>query len=224
MKVKEKNNTPSKGINRVWKCFYLVCKRIFDIFISLIGLVFLVPIYIIIRIAYIISGDFNGILYTQDRIGIHGKKFKLYKYRSMIIDADNKLEELLNNNEDLRKEYKENKKLVNDPRVTKVGTFIRKYSIDELPQLLNVFIGNMSLIGNRPYLPREKKDMGKYFDGIVKTKPGLTGYWQINGRNDTSFNKRLQLEEYYSEHQCFKLDFKIFFKTFAVVLQGRGAK
>ena len=124
----------------------------------------------------------------------------------------------------MRKEYRKTKKLKNDPRITKVGKLIRKTSIDELPQLINIFIGNMSLIGNRPYLPREKEDMGLYFNSIVKTKPGLTGYWQVNGRSDTTFEKRLELESYYSNHCSLKLDIKIFFKTFKVVLFHGGAE
>ena len=99
-----------------------------------------------------------------------------------------------------------------------MGKFLRKASLDELPQLINVFLGDMTMIGNRPYLPREKEDMGEAFDEIVKTKPGLTGYWQVSGRSDTTFEKRLELERYYSNHYSLKLDCYIFFKTFAVVL------
>ena len=206
------------------KFFYCATKRLFDIIVSFIGMIFLIPIYLFVRIAYFLTGDFHTIIYTHDRIGKNGDTFKLYKFRSMIVDADEKLKELLKNDKKLREEYSENKKLHNDPRITKVGRFIRKYSIDELPQLINIFLGDMSLIGNRPYLPREKKDMGDYFDDIVKTKPGLTGYWQISGRNDVTFKKRLQLEKYYSNNQSFSLDVHIFFRTFKVVLFGRGAK
>lgn len=101
---------------------------------------------------------------------------------------------------------------------------MRKLSIDELPQLINVLKGDMSMIGNRPYLPREKDDMGEYYKDIIKTKPGLTGYWQVNGRSDTTFNERLKLESFYSNHNSLVLDIKIFFKTFQVVLFGKGAK
>ena len=204
--------------------FYFFIKRIFDIIVSLIGIAFLIPIYLVVRIAYMLTGDFHSIIYTHGRIGKDGVVFKLYKFRSMCIDADEKLQKLLKENKDFKKEYEINKKLSNDPRITKVGKFIRRYSIDELPQLVNIFLGDMSLIGNRPYLPKEKTDMGKFFDDIVKTKPGLTGYWQVSGRNDVSFRRRLELEQYYSNHQGFKIDFHIFFKTFDVVLHGRGAK
>ena len=126
-------------------------------------------------------------------------------------------------NEDLKKEYKTNKKLKNDPRITKIGKIIRHCSIDEMPQFINIFKGNMSLIGNRPYLPREKDDMGMYYTHIIKTKPGLTGYWQTSGRSNTTFEQRLGLESYYSNHQTFKLDIRIFFKTFSVVFFGKDA-
>lgn len=212
------------SLRRVKKNFYLGIKRTFDIVISLIGCLFLLPIMLLIKIASIISGDFNKIVFSQNRIGKNGKEFKFYKFRSMVPNADQALFELLEKNPERKKEYKLNKKLENDPRITKIGKFIRKTSLDELPQLINVLKGDMSLIGNRPYLPREKKDMKKYYNDIVKTKPGLTGYWQVNGRSDTSFGQRLTLEQYYSNHASLKLDIKIFFKTFKVVLLHKGSK
>ena len=120
-------------------------------------------------------------------------------------------------------QYIENKKLKNDPRITKAGKILRRTSLDELPQLINVLKGDMSMIGNRPYIPREKRDMGKHFSEIVKTRPGITGYWQVSGRENASFKKRLELEKYYSNNQSFLLDIKIFFKTFKAVLGGHGA-
>ncbi|MBQ9019162.1 MAG: sugar transferase [Bacilli bacterium] len=205
------------------KAIYLLCKRIIDIIISLVGLILLLPVTIIVKIAYMCTGDFNSIFFTQDRIGKDGKIFKFYKFRSMVPNADEVLFKKLAEDEKLREEYSMNKKLKNDPRITKIGRIIRKSSIDEMPQFINIFLGDMSLIGNRPYLPREKKDMGKAYDTILRTKPGLTGYWQTSGRSDLSFKKRLELEKYYSEHSGFKLDIKIFFKTFKVLLSGKGA-
>lgn len=206
------------------RVIYLFVKRVFDLLISAIGIIFLIPITFAIKLSYVFHGDFYPVIYTHERIGKNGKLFKLYKYRSMVPNADEELKNILNSDKKLYAEYKKNKKLSNDPRITKIGKFIRKYSIDELPQLINVFIGNMSLIGNRPYLPREKKDMGNYYKYIILTKPGITGYWQVSGRNDISFKKRLQLEKYYSNNNSIGMDLKIFFKTFKVVLCGRGAK
>ena len=210
--------------SKTQKLFYLFIKRIFDIFVSLIGVILLIPITLCVKISYILIGDFHPIIYTHERIGKNGKIFKLYKFRSMVPNADKELTKILKSNKELNKEYNKNKKLENDPRITKVGKFIRKYSIDELPQLFNVLIGNMSLIGNRPYLPREKKDMGNYYRYIIMTKPGITGYWQVSGRNDVSFKRRLKLEKYYSNNYSLTMDISIFFKTFKVVLCGRGAK
>ena len=170
------------------------------------------------------NGDFHSIFYTQERIGKNGKLFKLYKYRSMIPNADQVLDKLLKENKEMAKEYKLNKKLENDPRITKAGRLIRKSSIDELPQLLNILKGEMSFVGNRPYLPREKKDMGKYYDDIVKTKPGLTGFWQVSLRNRGTFKERLKMEQYYSNHYGMRFDTSIFFKTFSVVFGCKGAK
>ena len=206
------------------RVIYLFVKRVFDLLISAIGIIFLVPITFAIKLSYVFHGDFYPVIYAHERIGKNGKLFKLYKYRSMVPNADEELKNILNSDKKLYAEYKKNKKLSNDPRITKIGKFIRKYSIDELPQLINVFIGNMSLIGNRPYLPREKKDMGNYYKYIILTKPGITGYWQVSGRNDISFKKRLQLEKYYSNNNSIGMDLKIFFKTFRVVICGRGAK
>ena len=204
------------------KTFYLIVKRIFDIICSLIGCIVLIPIVMVVKLCYVLSGDFTSIFYNHERIGKNGKTFKLYKFRSMVPNADEMLKELLKDPK-LKKEYDKNKKLKNDPRITKIGRILRKTSIDEMPQFLNVLIGNMAIIGNRPYLPREKNDMGKYFEDIVKSKPGITGYWQTAGRNELDFESRLKLEQYYSDNMGLALDIKIFFKTFAVVLFGRGA-
>ena len=221
MKINNKTNTSFLLLKKI---IYLFIKRCFDIIVSIIGCVFLIPIAILIKFIYILSGDFHSIIFIQDRIGKDGKHFKFYKFRSMVPNADEILWEYLKNNNEAAKEYKINKKLKYDPRITKVGRFIRKVSLDELPQMLNVLKGDMSIIGNRPYLPREKEDMHDYFDEIVKTKPGITGYWQVSGRSDVSFDTRLKLESYYSNNCSLRLDVIIFFKTFKVVLGGVGAK
>lgn len=202
---------------------YLIFKRIFDICVSFCALIVLSPILLIVVIAIRLDSKGSAI-FTQDRIGKDGKLFKLYKFRSMKLNADKILFEMLEKDETLALEYKINKKLRNDPRITRVGKIIRKTSIDELPQLVNVLLGDMSLIGNRPYLPRELEDMGPYYNEIIKTKPGITGYWQTSGRSNTTFKTRCKMEADYSNKVCFKLDAKIFFKTFEVLLKRSGAE
>ena len=225
MDITETVATVDKKISsRVGHKIYLIIKRTMDIFFSLIGLIFLLPIAIIVKIIYMCNKDFHPIFFKQKRIGKNGKLFNFYKFRSMVPNADEVLTKLLKEDKEAAKEYKINKKLENDPRITKIGKILRKTSIDELPQLINVLKGDMSLIGNRPYLPREKEDMGDYYNDILKTKPGLTGYWQVSGRSNTTFEERLKLEKYYSNHNSLKLDIKIFFKTFKVVLLHKGSK
>ena len=203
---------------------YRLIKRLFDLCAGLIGLIVLIPVALITKISYLLSGDKEPIFFVQKRIGKDGKLFNFYKFRTMIPNADAELERLLREDPKLKEEYRINKKLNNDPRITKMGKKLRKYSLDELPQVINIFLGQMSVIGNRPYLPREKDDMGVAYNTIVATKPGLTGYWQVHGRNDVTFERRVELESYYSEHCGILMDIGIFFKTFKVVLFGRGAK
>ena len=200
--------------------FYAFIKRLFDIVAGLVGLLILVPLTVVIKIAYMLSGDFYSIFYSQPRVGKDGTAFKLMKFRSMIPNAEAELTELMKKNKKIRNEYTENKKLVDDPRITKVGKVIRKWSIDEMPQFINVLFGSMSVIGNRPYLLTEKKDMGKYYKSIVKTKPGITGLWQISGHNDVSFKSRLELESTYADLACLSLDAHIFWRTIGAVFGG----
>ena len=214
-----KTNIDFKNIT---KSLYLICKRVFDTLTASIALILLSPIFLLVAI--LIKRDDKGkVFLTQERIGKNGQNFKLYKFRTMVVNADEILMELLKDPK-IEKEYKKNMKLKNDPRITKIGKFLRKTSLDELPQLINVVKGEMSLIGNRPYLPREKDDMGKYYEEIIKTKPGITGYWQVKGRSNITFKERCELESYYSNNATLLLDIKIFFLTFYVVLTGKGAE
>ena len=206
------------------KQLYLCIKRIFDIICSLFGLIFFIISYIFVKIAYMLTGDFHRVLFTQDRIGKNGKHFKLFKFRSMVPNGEEVLKEMMEKDPKIREEYTKNKKLENDPRITKVGKVIRKCSIDELPQFINIFIGNMSLVGPRPYLPGEKNDMGKYYDYVITCKPGLTGLWQVSGRSDIDFNNRLKLDKKYALERGLKGDIKIIFKTFGAVFGKKGAK
>ena len=209
----------SISLSNIKNKIYLFTKRLFDIVFGLIGIIFLIPIALIIKIIYMCSKDFSPIFFKQTRIGKNGKEFKLYKFRTMVPNADEVLKKMLKKDKGLAKEYRKYRKLLKDPRITKTGRFLRKSSLDELPQLINVLKGEMSLIGNRPYLPREKKAMGKFYNTIIITKPGVTGYWQVSGRSDLTFKRRLKLEKYYSENCGFLLDAKIFFKTFKVVFK-----
>ena len=164
------------------RSFYFFVKRLFDILMSIIGIIVMIPIALLVKISYMLTGDFDSIFYKQKRIGKNGEEFDFYKFRSMIPNADKVLKELLKNDKKLAKEYKINKKLEHDPRITKMGNILRKTSLDELPQVLNIIKNDMSVIGNRPYLPREKEDMGIYYNDIIKTKPEYdirTDKWQI---------------------------------------------
>ena len=200
-----------------------IVKRGIDIIGGLCGILLLVPLTIGIWIANKISKEEGPVFYTQDRIGKNGKIFKMYKYRSMVVGADEKLEKYLEENEEARKEFKEYKKLKDDPRITKIGKFIRKTSLDEFPQFINVLKGDMSLVGPRPYLPREKEDINGFFKYITSCKPGITGLWQTSGRSDTTFTERLTLDmDYYYKHTL-KRDIKILYKTVENVIKKEGA-
>ena len=201
-----------------------IIKRGFDIIFGIIGCIILLPLLLIVKIAYLLNGDHESVFFIQKRIGLNGKEFDFYKFRSMIPNADEVLFKLLREDKEAAAEYKKYKKLKHDPRITGVGKFLRRTSLDELPQFINVLNGTMSLIGNRPYLPREKQDMGESFDEIVKTKPGITGYWQVSGKENSSFEKRLEMETEYSNNASIILDIKIFFKTFKAILIGHGAE
>lgn len=198
-------------------------KRIVDVVGALIGCIILIPLTLFIWIANIISKDNGPVFYVQKRIGKDGKKFKMYKYRSMVVNADQKLKGYLLDNPEVNEEFSKYKKIKNDPRITPIGKFIRKTSLDEFPQFINVLKGDMSLVGPRPYLPREKRAMGKAYKDIIKIKPGLTGPWQVAGRNEISFEERLKMDIEYSNHYSLKNDAKCFFGTFTKIFSKKGA-
>ena len=203
---------------------YRFVKRFIDIIAGLIGIILLIPITIIVEIIRIVKKENDGpLFYEQLRIGKNGKQFRMYKFRSMCMNADETLKEYLEKNPEAKKEYRKYKKLKDDPRVTKVGKVLRETSLDEFPQLINVLLGNMSLVGPRPYLPREQKDMGEYYTSIIKVKPGITGPWQIAGRSKISFEDRLKMDLEYANNCTLKNDIKILWKTFTKVLDKDGA-
>ena len=202
---------------------YSFLKRTVDITASATALLLLSPVFLVTSLA--IRKDSDGpAMFTQKRIGKDGKLFEIYKFRTMVPDADKKLFEMLERDEKAREEYKLNKKLKHDPRITKVGNFLRKTSIDELPQLINVLKGDMSLVGPRPYLPREIDDMGSYYDTIIESKPGITGLWQVSGRSNTTFEERLHFDKEYNEKKSFTYDMGLLVKTVGSVVKGDGAE
>ena len=215
--------TPILERNKTVLKFEKIIKRFMDILGGGIGVLTLIPLTLIIWIANKLVKDEGPIFYTQERIGENGKIFKMYKYRSMVIGADEKLTKYLEENEDAREEYKKYKKLKNDPRITVIGKILRKTSLDEFPQFINVLKGDMSLVGPRPYLPREKEDMNGFFKYITSCKPGLTGFWQVNGRNDVTFTDRLSMDMNYYYNHNLKLDIKLLIKTLVKVFKKEGA-
>lgn len=208
----------------VSRMIYFKVKRAFDILVGLFGILCMLPLAFIIKAVSIANRDYHSIFYKQQRIGKNGKLFTMYKFRTMVPDADQVLIELMRTNPEFRNEYYTNKKVKNDPRITKIGKFLRKTSLDEIPQFLNVLRGEMSLVGNRPYLPIEKEDMGGYFKIITSTKPGLTGIWQVSGRSNTTFQRRMDLEKNYSLNRNFKIDLEIIWKTIEQVFKKNGAE
>lgn len=198
--------------------------RVLDIVIGLIGLILTIFLCVVVKITYVKNGDYDPIIFTQDRIGLNGKLFKMYKIRSMVPNADQILFDLMERDENIRKEYEKNKKLENDPRITKIGHKIRKSSLDEFPQFFNVLLGDMTLVGPRPYLPREKKDMGNTYNIIIQCKPAITGPWQVGGRSEIDFSDRCQIDIEYVKNKTIKQDMKIFLKTISSVINKNGAK
>ncbi len=205
------NNATTINNKKVKLYIEKAVKRVIDIIAGLVGTILLIPITIGIYIARkMLKEDDGPIFYDQLRIGKGGKYFKLYKYRSMVIGADDKLKDYLAENEEAREEYSKYKKLKKDPRITKLGNFLRKTSLDEFPQFINVLKGDMSLVGPRPYLPREKEDMSEYYKYIIQCKPGITGYWQIAGRSNVTFQDRLDLDIKYYETKSLKMILKYY--------------
>lgn len=195
-------------------------KRMIDIAGGLVGSLSLIPLSVFVYIYNRRCGDTGPIMFSQNRIGKNGKQFKVYKYRTMIQGADQVLEELMAKDPAVREEYEKNKKLQNDPRITKAGHFLREKSLDEFPQFLNVLKGDMSLIGPRPYLPKEVRDMGDYYNDIVSMAPGVTGMWQTHGRSNVSFEERLELDQFYYRNWSLWLDLTLLVKTIQTMLVG----
>lgn len=202
------------------KKIYRFFKRIIDIIGALVGCIILLPLTLGIWIANNIAKDNGPVFYVQKRIGKNGKAFTMYKYRSMVVDADKKLRRYLLDNPQANEEFVKYRKLKEDPRITAVGKFIRKTSLDEFPQFINVLKGDMSLVGPRPYLPREKRAMKKAYKEIIKTKPGLTGPWQVNGRSEISLEDRMKMDIEYIKTESFLNDLKFLLRTVLKIIKS----
>ena len=199
---------------------YRFFKRCFDIVCSSFAIILLSPVYIILSV--IVKCTSKGpVFYSHKRIGKNGKEIGILKFRSMVKNADRMIDDFT---EEQKKEFKENYKLENDPRVTKFGNFLRKTSLDELPQLFNIFMGSLSIVGPRPVTQEETLLYGKDRDLLLSVTPGLTGLWASSGRSNLSYDERIRLELQYVRECSFWYDIKIIFNTIIPVFKGHGAK
>ncbi|MGG0457390.1 MULTISPECIES: sugar transferase [Bacillus cereus group] len=215
--VKKNELLAAEEVNQRW--LYLFMKRLMDIVGALCGLILLLPIFLIVALLIKLEDPKGPIFFKQNRVGKNEKEFGMYKFRSMVTGAEEKLKELLQHNEVSGAMFK----MKDDPRVTKIGKFIRKTSIDELPQLLNVLKGEMSLVGPRPPLPREVKEYTYYDKQRLLVTPGCTGLWQVTERNSVGFKEMVELDLTYIQHRSLWFDVKLMFKTVLVLFGSKDA-
>ena len=197
---------------------YYTAKRLLDIILSMFGIVFLLPVFLCIAVSIKID-DGGSVLHFREIIGKHGKRFHALKFRTMIPDADTYLAK----HPELMQKFKQNMKLLQDPRITRTGRFLRKTSLDELPQLFNVLVGQMSLVGPRIIHPSELARYGEYGQKRLSVRPGITGLWQISGRQHISYDERVQLDMQYIDTRSFIVDLVILVKTLKVFIVHTGA-
>lgn len=202
------------------KPIYDFVKRFADIVCSLVAIILLSPIFIITSIAVKTTSK-GPIIFVHKRVGKNEKEIGIYKFRSMVMNAEALIEEFT---PEQKAEFQKNFKLENDPRITKVGKFLRKTSLDELPQLFNILKGDLSIVGPRPIVEAETKIYGGYKDMLLSVKPGLTGFWAANGRSNTNYKRRRAMEIYYIKNRSLLFDIKIIFKTIISVFKAEGAK
>lgn len=198
-------------------------KRSIDVVGGIFGIILLIPITLFVAVVNLINKENGPIFYAQKRVGKNGKIFKMYKFRTMVVNADEKLKQILATDEEKRKEWEENRKLKDDPRITKIGSFLRKTSLDEFPQFVNVLFGTLSLVGPRAVVEDELEKFGVYKYDVLSVKPGITGYWAANGRSDTSYEERVYMETKYARNWSVWMDIKILFKTVISVIKKEGA-
>ncbi len=204
--------------------FYRLIKSFFDLLFSLLFIITFLPLFLVI--SFLIKLSSRGpIFFIQKRIGKNNIPFKCIKFRTMHPEAKDILENLLLKDSELKKEFEETHKIKNDPRITTIGKFLRKTSLDELPQFINVLRGEMSIIGPRPIVKDEKKKYGKHLKKVLLIKPGITGLWQVSGRNNLSYKRRVMLDLHYVENYNLLMDLRILLRTFGVILfpLDRGA-
>lgn len=201
------------------KPVYDFFKRIFDIICSSVALIILSPVFLILAAA-IKTTDKGPVFFAHRRVGKDGKPLNIYKFRSMVTNAEDLIKQFT---PEQKAEYERNFKLENDPRVTKVGKFMRRTSLDELPQLFNILKGDISIVGPRPVMEVETEIYGNYRDMLLSVKPGLTGFWAANGRSCTTYTRRRAMEIYYIKNRSVCFDLKIILKTITSVFKGEGA-
>ena len=204
--------------------FYKYIKILFDLLFSLIFLISFLPLFLVISLLIKLSSR-GPIFFSQKRIGKNNISFRCIKFRTMYPEAKDILENLLMQDSLLKSEFEANHKIKNDPRITTIGKLLRKTSLDELPQFINVLRGEMSIIGPRPIVKEEKKKYGKYFKKVSSIKPGITGLWQVSGRNKLTYKRRVMLDLNYVDNHNFLMDLRILLRTFGVILfpLDRGA-
>lgn len=217
-RLQENDDSSIESLTKDEKIIYNFSKRILDLLLSLLALVILSPLLLIVAIVIKIESK-GPIIFSQKRIGLNGQEFKMYKFRSMVVNAEELKKKLVKKNEMSGPMFK----IKDDPRITKVGKFIRKTSIDELPQLINIVNGDMSLVGPRPSLPNEVAKFESWMLDRLNVKPGLTCYWQVSGRNNIEFIEWMKLDLKYIDERSFLLDLKLIFKTFFVLFGDKNA-
>lgn len=199
-----------------------LARRIFDVTLAILALVLLWPLLLLI--AGLVFLDSPGtILFRQPRLGLGGRRFTLLKFRTMHPAAEARLHEVLADDAQQRRDWAQYQKLKGDPRLTNCGRWLRRWSLDELPQIFNVLVGDMSLVGPRPILPEQRQAYGAAFGAYKQVRPGITGLWQVSGRNCTTFAERIRLDQVYLSRPSLKMDFHILLRTVAVVVSGVGA-
>jgi lipopolysaccharide/colanic/teichoic acid biosynthesis glycosyltransferase len=196
-------------------------KRLFDVVFSLLVLIFFSPVYLLLAVLIAVSSP-GPIFYVQQRVGKNFQPFKCIKFRTMVNNADAMLDEMIANSPQMRQEFEQDFKLKKDPRITWIGNFLRHTSLDEFPQFWNVLMGDMSVVGPRPLVPEELYKYGNRIDKVLTIRPGITGLWQVSGRNDIPYPQRVQIDVYYAKNHNWLMDLSIAIKTIGVVIFPRN--